>query len=72
MTQELESKQLQAVLDAHLSLGRSKPKMQQQAAQTHLNVATQAMTHQQKMQQQQKKYINKFSNLKKKENKCQQ
>lgn len=66
--QELESKQLQAVLDAHLSQAEANQKMQQQAAQTHLNVATQAMTHQQKMQQQQEAHKQNLVTSKKKEN----
>lgn len=51
--QELEAKKMQAVLDAHLAQAEAGQKMQLQAQQAHVDMATKTATHQQNMQHQQ-------------------
>lgn len=50
--QELKAKQMEAILKAHLSQAEAGQKMQIQGQQAKMNLATQAMSHQQQMQHQ--------------------
>lgn len=53
VNQELKAKEMEAVLKGHLAQAESGQKLEAQAAQTKMNMATQAMSHQQQMQHQQ-------------------
>lgn len=53
LQQELQAKQMKAVLDAKLAQAEATQKMQLQAQQTHMDVATKTITHGQQLQQQQ-------------------
>lgn len=68
LAQEMKAKQMKAVLEARLAQADAGQKMQIQAQQAHVDIATKAMTHQQQMQQQHEQHKQNLITSKKKPN----